>query len=159
MIEGVLDTLETHALDPTLGFNALVVTHNTTASFKLLRVETIDVWDTNQLPSAMNLPAILIEWDSSPLLNLVSQGKWRGEHAVRIWYWIKALDVEKNRRHSAGMASVVRAWVDTLSSQGTIKEIQPIRMDPLSWRSKSDLFFSGFNTTLQIQEQDEQAIP
>lgn len=159
MIEGILDTLETQAKDDTAGINALVKTHNTTAAFRLESVRTIDVWDLNELPSQMDLPAFLFEWHTSPRLGLTGQGKWRGEHTVRLWYWINAMKVEKNRRHLAGMASVIRSWVDTLPGQGTIEEVSPIRMNPFGWRPKADLLFTGLMITLPLVERDELAIP
>ncbi len=159
MIEGILDTIETRLKDGTVGINTLIKTHNDTAKLFLGPVRTIDVWDLNQLPSAMVLPALLVEWQISPRLELTGQGKWRGEHTVRLWYWIDAKVVEKNRRHLAGMASVIRSWVDTLPEQGTIAEVLPIRMQPFGWRTKADLLFSGLMTTLQLVERDELAIP
>ena len=159
MIEGILDTILPRLKDDTVGVNAKIKTHNDTATFFLGPVRTIDVWDRNQSPSAMVLPALLVEWQISPRLELTGQGKWRGEHTVRLWYWIDAKVVEKNRRHIAGMASVIRSWVDTLPNQGTIQEVLPIRMQPLGWRTKADLLFSGLMTTLQLVERDELAIP
>ncbi len=159
MIEGILDTIKTRLKDSTIGVNTLVTTHNSTAAFKLQRVETIDIWDENKLPSQMLLPALLVDWQNSPKLDLTSQGKWRGEHTVRLWYWIDAMKVERHRRHQAGMASVLRAWVDTLPGQGTIVEVRPIRMDPLGWRPQADLLYRALIVTLPLVERDEQAIP
>lgn len=160
MIEGVLDTIETRLKDGTVGVNALITTHNAvTDAFQLQDVETIDVWDQNLLPSQMLLPALLVDWQNSPKLQLTGQGKWRGEHTVRLWYWIDAVKVERHRRHQAGMASVLRAWVDTLAGQGTIVEVRPIRMDALGWRPQADLLYRALIVTLPLLERDENAVP
>ena len=159
MIEGILDTLEKRAKDDTDGINALVKTHNTTAKFRLQHVRTIDVWDLSELPNQMDLPAFLVESRTSSELELKSQGKWKGKHTVRLWYWINARLTEQNRRHLAGMASVIRSWVDTLPGQGTIAEVLPFRIDYAGFRQKPDLLFSYVMTTLQLVERDELAIP
>ncbi len=57
------------------------------------------------------------------------------------------------------MASVLRAWVDTLAGQGTIVEVQPIRMDALGWRPQADLLYRALIVTLPLVERDEQAVP
>jgi hypothetical protein len=157
MIEELLTTIETRANHDTNGINALIDSHNSDKSKDIARVKTIDVWALNKLPSQMigDMPAFWIEWNHSPILHPISQGKWKGEHVIRFWYWINATSTRQNRKHLTGMLHVIRLFIDGLTDEDDAVEAMNVHADVFGFRAGPDQLFAALRVTATITEREE----
>lgn len=138
MIRDVVGQLDTLLNDASVGVNAQINADNAQTGDTVPTVATIQTWGPTdgslaRLPVEMDLPALVLAWVDSGDLTLVSQGKRRARHRLRLFYFDDEPDQYRARRYMGAMETVLLRVLDKAPGRGTIVEVRVGGVQPRQW--------------------------
>lgn len=152
MILEVLNAWEAVLVDAVTGFNAEVASINAAKGTTAPALVGWHVWDNVGLPHELAMPCGIVNWESSPTLELPSQTVFDGEHIITTQVWTES--ITEPRKHVAVYAHALYRLLEKLVDSTPVMEVRQPRFDVVGWRAAGNHTYAVLMLVFTVAERD-----
>ena len=133
MIYDVIVALDTELQSVTKGVNKRIAAVDVQKGTNTLAINEFVIWDGKKLPSAFDPPTLLVVWEGSRDMDLISQGKWNASHLISLQVFLDETDSILARKSVTIYAAALRSFIDYMADVTPILEIRDPIMNVGGW--------------------------